>query len=275
MLGWYVGHFVGDHNLNAAVLEKLGKAASLYQALKKLIELVTAEASHLRLGILERRDDVFFYTHYPDRKKALGYAVSQAYQLEVYLDLVRHFVGRQWVPDEIGIEETTVPPVVREHFLGSRVRTHRHVGYIAIPRSCLHMVAPGGNAGLGADSVRLSEGFDFVDTLRAFLETYLTEGYPAARRAAKWMETSERTMARRLSARGLTYHALVDEVRFDAARKLLRGTDAPIADVAGFIGFDDPSHFSRMFRRIGGLSPKDFRRVVSPGPAHGHQIIVR
>ena len=78
MLGWYVGRFVGDHNLNAALLGKLENAPTLYQALKRLIEMVSAEASHVRLGILERRDDALFYTHYPDRKAELGYAVSQA-----------------------------------------------------------------------------------------------------------------------------------------------------------------------------------------------------
>lgn len=259
MLGWYVGRFVGNHNLNAALLGKLENAPTLYQALKKLIELVSAEASHLRIGIVERRDDSLFYTHYPDRKAQLGYSVSQAYQLEVYLDLIRHFVGRHWVPDEIGIEQPTVPAVVRDHFPGSRIRTHQRVGYIAIPRSCLHMAVQGGNAGAGNDSPHLTQRFDFVDSLSALLETYLTEGYPSVRSAAKWMDTSERTLARTLSAHGLTYQALVDEVRFNAARELLRDSDAPIADVAGSVGFADPSHFSRMFRRIGGLTPRKFR----------------
>ena len=104
-----------------------------------MIRLISAEASHLQLGILERRHDILFYTHYSNMKEVTGYSASQAYQLEAYVDLVRHFVGKNWVPKEIGIEYPMVPTVVEEHFPGSRVLTGQRVGYVAIPRSCLAM----------------------------------------------------------------------------------------------------------------------------------------
>ena len=95
MLGWHVGKFVGDHHLNHKLLEKLETAPTLYQALKRLIRMVSSEASHLQLGIIERPDDILFYTHYSTLKDWPGYTSSQAYQLEVYLDLIRQFLGRE------------------------------------------------------------------------------------------------------------------------------------------------------------------------------------
>jgi AraC-like DNA-binding protein len=228
-----------------------------------MVTLVSAEASQLQLGIHERRDDVLFYTHYEDLKEEPGYAVSQAYQLEAYVDLIRQFVGRHWVPEEIGIELPTVPEVAKEHFPGSRILTHQRVGYIAVPRSCLHLAAdPGGPVNGGDDALVLSKRFDFVDALEAVLKAYMADGYLSAASAAALMDTSERTLARRLSARGLTYHTVVDKLRFQAARDLLRGTDAPIKAIGGAVGFSDPAHFARMFRRIGGISPREFRRTV-------------
>ena len=76
------------------------------------------------------------------------------------------------------------------------------------------------------------------------------------------MNTSERTLARRLSAHGLTYGALVDDVRFTAAKKFLQRPGARVGEVANAVGFDHQGHFTRMFRRIGGLSPRQFQKLA-------------
>ena len=106
----------------------------------------------------------------------------------------------------------------------------------------------------------LTRDFDYLETLKALLRAYLVDGYPSAQKMAAAMDISVRTMARRLSAQGLSYRAVVDEVRFESAKQLLLVKDLRISEVARAVGFDDPSHFSRLFRRIGGLSPRQYRR---------------
>jgi AraC-like DNA-binding protein len=225
--------------------------------------MVSAEASHLQLGIRERQGDVLFYTHYSTMKDMPGYTNSQGYQLPVYVDVVRHYLGQDWVPHEIGVELTTVPRAVEELFPNCRIQTNQPVGYIAVPRSRLHVAASSPDRGDGDHApLVLASRFDYVDTLEALLRTYMEGGYPSAKKAAQLMDTSERTLARRLSERGLTYQEVVDHVRFEKARVLLRGSDARIGDIARAVGFKDPTHFARMFRRIGGLSPGQFRRSL-------------
>jgi len=63
-------------------------------------------------------------------------------------------------------------------------------------------------------------------------------------------------------ASGTTYRAVIDELRFNEAKELLEHTSARVIDVAGAVGFDDPAHFARMFRRVGGLSPREFRNAM-------------
>ena len=263
MLGWLVGAHVGDHNLNLGLLHKLETAPTLYQALQGLVQLANSEASHLQLGIQERRGNVLFFTHYPGMREVPGYRMSQAYQIGVILDLIRHFLGQQWVPDEIGIEHTIAPAVVEEHFPGSQILTQQPMGYIAVPRSCLHQAVrrTDPKSAVAYDPV-LAGNFDYMDTLRAVLKSYLPDGYPSARFAAELMGVSERTLARRLSACDLRYGALIDEVRFAEAKKLLLKPGARIEDVAMSIGFNDQTNFTRMFRRVGGLSPREFRKAV-------------
>ena len=103
---------------------------------------------------------------------------------------------------------------------------------------------------------------DYPDRLRAVLRSYLSERYLTEQIAANLMETSVRTLTRRLSEHNVRYGALIDELRFTTAKEQLRDTDQRIMDIAQSVGFEDQAHFTRMFRRIGGLSPREFRRAV-------------
>jgi AraC-like DNA-binding protein len=48
--------------------------------------------------------------------------------------------------------------------------------------------------------------------------------------------------------------------RVDAARRLLRESDMPVAAVAAAVGFESQSYFTRLFSRLVGVSPARYRR---------------
>ncbi len=48
-------------------------------------------------------------------------------------------------------------------------------------------------------------------------------------------------------------------VRLDRAAELLRSSTLSIKEIMAAVGFNDPSHFSRDFRRRYGVSPQSFR----------------
>lgn len=269
-IGWLVGEHVGDQQLNANLLRKIETAPTLLQGVRRLIHMASAEATDIDIGIHERQDDILIYMHYPGMREIPGYMISQAYQLGLFLDLIRHFVGRHWVPDEIGIESLSVPPVVGEIFPDCRIMTQQTAGYIAVPRSSLHQAVPPGDPKVGnADNPILSENspvlasdFSYLDSLRAVLRSYLSEGYLSQQFAAELMETSVRTMSRRLSGFDYTYGRLIDELRFNTAKELLQNSNEKIGDIAQNVGFDDQGDFSRMIRRLSGLTPRELRKAV-------------
>lgn len=49
-------------------------------------------------------------------------------------------------------------------------------------------------------------------------------------------------------------------LRMDAARRLLRETKKSVITIAIEVGYSNPSHFARLFRKENGLSPTDYRR---------------
>ncbi|MBT3296394.1 MAG: AraC family transcriptional regulator [Verrucomicrobia bacterium] len=61
----------------------------------------------------------------------------------------------------------------------------------------------------------------------------------------------------------LTAGQFIMHTRIDAARDLLRDSDAAIADIASQCGFYDQSAFTRQFKAITGLTPTDYRRSTA------------
>jgi len=53
---------------------------------------------------------------------------------------------------------------------------------------------------------------------------------------------------------------MILERRLTEARRLLLYSDMSINDIALYLGFDDPSYFSRLFARETGAAPRSFRR---------------
>jgi len=253
-----------------STLVSCGTAPTLLQALRRFVLMISAEATDLEIGIKECQDSILLYALYAGMGEEPGHKISQAYQLTVFLDLIRHFLGRQWVPDEIGIEAAEIPPGAKECFPGSRILTQQSAGYIAVPRSCLHWHPSLGDTKVGrADNPllndklpALTENIDCLEKIHLVLKPYMSEGYVSQRDAAELMNTSVRTLTRRLSGYGLTYGTLIDGMRFNAAKKLLQNPDVRIGDIAHSVGFKDQADFTRMFHRVGGLCPKEFRNSV-------------
>ena len=266
-LAWHVGQFTGDQNMSAGLLHKLRSAPTLYQALQRIIRLINSEASHLHLGIIEGRHQILFYsTGYYSHKDQPGFDCSQAYQLEVYIALTREFAGKRWQPQQMGICGSSVPDVVGQHFPDCRIQLEQPFSYFAIPRSCLHLPARTKPAAAGDRApITLTEDLNYAETLALLIRPYLSQGYPSIRFAASLADTSERTLSRRLSQCGTNYQSLVDELRFDLARNLLLESDALIRDISAASGFSDQANFSRHFRRLSGISPRQFRQQNGGG----------
>jgi AraC-like DNA-binding protein len=58
---------------------------------------------------------------------------------------------------------------------------------------------------------------------------------------------------------GITISQLITKRRIDVASKMLREETAPVAEVANACGYFDQSAFSRVFRRMVGLTPRQYR----------------
>lgn len=106
----------------------------------------------------------------------------------------------------------------------------------------------------------LSAGRGLEDVQRAIVRA-LETGDASARRVARALATSERTLHRRSAAQGTTYGALVDELRHKLALEYLADPSRSVSEVALLVGYSDGRAFARAFRRWTSTTPVEWRKA--------------
>ena len=103
----------------------------------------------------------------------------------------------------------------------------------------------------GADGARLADLFERNLAANPFPWSAI----------ARELGTSTRTLQRRFeSATGSSPSAVLQRLRLDRARDLLRDPSRSIGDLATACGFATQAHFATLFRATFGLTPTEFRR---------------
>ncbi len=84
--------------------------------------------------------------------------------------------------------------------------------------------------------------------------------FPGLEAAAAQLRMSPRTLRRKLQQINTTYQTILDETRQQLATRYLSRTQMSVQEIAGVLGYTDPSNFGRAFRKWTGRSPSDLRR---------------
>jgi AraC-like DNA-binding protein len=84
--------------------------------------------------------------------------------------------------------------------------------------------------------------------------------YPTLTAVAAYFSLSQRTLIRHLKQEGSSYQDLLDEARQQRALWYLRNTRHTVEEIAQRMGYEDPSNFSRTFRRWFNMTPGEARQ---------------
>jgi AraC-like DNA-binding protein len=101
------------------------------------------------------------------------------------------------------------------------------------------------------------------DVRVAIARTISAGGRPSIETIADRLDTSARTLQRRLGAARTTFQVQLDDVRRVAARRLLAQTELPPIDIAFLLGFAEPNSFARAFRTWERTTPLRWRAARS------------
>jgi AraC-like DNA-binding protein len=99
--------------------------------------------------------------------------------------------------------------------------------------------------------------------LRASIENeiapLLPHGNAQAPEIARRLGTSQRTLARRLAAEGLSFTGILDALKLDLAKHYLGEADLPITTIAWLLGYQEVSAFTHAYKRWTGKTPRQAR----------------
>lgn len=98
-----------------------------------------------------------------------------------------------------------------------------------------------------------------TDDVRRLLRKRPLRGLCSAEEVAGLLAMHRRTLSRHLNVEGTGFREIVNEVRFEVACRLLRGTDFSSAQIASALGYSEASAFTRAFRRWSGQTPGAWR----------------
>jgi AraC-like DNA-binding protein len=198
------------------------------------------------------------------------------------IDMVRAFLGSRWNPSVLAFQYSMPPvPLVEARFPGTQFLYDQTSSWIGLLLEMLNAsrhahetprVRMAGNQHLHllqCEWDRLTAD-DYIVSLKRVLKSYLSEDWLGIEFAAELSGTSVRTLQRNLASTGLSYSRLVENARFEAASEMLENQSIKIIDIAYAVGYEDPSHFSRAFKRLAGMTPREFRnRRAAPRGNYG------
>lgn len=103
---------------------------------------------------------------------------------------------------------------------------------------------------------------DITLQVRARLVLIPYQGYPTLEHVAESLAVSSRTLKRNLQHVDTTYSILLDEIRQHDATDLLIKSDMSIQQIAEYLGYEQPTNFTRAFKKWVGVSPSMFRARI-------------
>jgi transcriptional regulator GlxA family with amidase domain len=99
-------------------------------------------------------------------------------------------------------------------------------------------------------------------------QNWLEEHYQersAIQQVVEQSNVPERTLKRRFkSATGSSLIEHLQKLRVEEAKRLLEAGELPVDEISFVVGYEDPSFFRRLFKRLTGLTPSQYRRMFKP-----------
>lgn len=176
--------------------------------------------------------------------------------------VVREASGSE--PPELAERYSAVDPFMRE--LGNTLKREfrmRKIPSEAYLKSLAGLIAIHLAANYGMDNAarRLHTGLPphKLKRVQAFVDAHFTEAI-RVEQLAEAVHMSPYHFARMFKkATGQPPHAYITAQRIEHAKSLLTDSQLPLVDVAAAVGFETQGHFTGVFRKYAGVTPRIFR----------------
>jgi AraC-like DNA-binding protein len=252
--------------------ELMRHSATVGDALRTMVVYQQLNALGGAPVLQERGDTVELgYVVYHPSTRPLDTVFDTA--LAAGLQVMRELCGPRWHPRRVGLPRAAPADadLYTRHF-GCPVRFDAERAAFEFAAGTMSRPVAGADAqrwrALHAE-IRAQDDARLVPALYRTVRTLLAKGAANRQTTAQQLALHRRTFNRRLRAQGTSFREILDDVRHEAARQLLRDTALPVIGIAEALGYAEASSFNHAFRRWSGLAPTAWRLRARAGPPAG------
>ncbi|MDI1479354.1 AraC family transcriptional regulator [Polyangium sp. y55x31] len=267
-LGLRLGAGALPHKYDVASMAAL-HAATLGEALEKLAKykrLVCPEEVFVEIEKGEARVGFHWWLAEGEPPRLLVDGTFAA-----VLALARRGTQKNITPVRVELARRRMDAALLARHFNCEIRFDAPVDRLVLPEAALAEPFVTHNADLlalllpGLDSELAQEGRrrSLADDVRLALCRRMCGERPSVDKVAKDLRMSPRTLQRRLGEAGTSYQRLLDDVRYQSARRLLARTDLEAGEVAFLLGFEELNSFARAFQGWEGMTPARYRRLAA------------
>jgi AraC-like DNA-binding protein len=266
-LGFHLAHEIELREIGLLYYVQ-ASSESLGEALQRVTRYCSIQNEGVRLSY-QRGEDVTLALKYENVRR-----LSDRHQMECFVTLVvrgcRQLTGRHLLPTRIELahRRSVVPSEIR-HFFGCEVVFGGEADEIHFSFDTAQLPIASADMHLNKLLIKYCEealskrrlvAKNWRLSVENLLAQLLPHGQATLSEVSRRLGVTERTLMRRLEAEGLTFSGVLDDLRFELAKRYLKEPQLPISRTAWLVGYRDPSAFCHAFKRRSGQSPRQARQ---------------
>lgn len=264
-LGFLVGEKYGANCVDPRTTDMLIKSPTLYRGITRVSKIINNTVSNCRVGLLQPSNSKYSYFFHQPSCSASNPVIDQIgwYGIFPFINIVRMFLGSQWLPEEIGMMVGHPPSsYIQEQFPDTHIRLGQPFCYIAIKNNQLSLPPQSHEGSTTRYQAWHHEqvSADFAGSVKQIIRSYVGEKKLTLEYVANICEMSKRNFQRKLAESNTHYSQILEGLQFDIAKQMLEDESNSVFDVAQILHYSDATHFARAFRRMAGMSPGQYRQ---------------
>lgn len=177
-------------------------------------------------------------------------------------ELLNALIGSTWSPQEIGIQCNEINQLkLLPCFKNTQFYIGRPVTALYIPNTFIETdIDISLTAGIATIQAENKYEMNFLSLFKLAIRPYLSTGKLPISLAADILNMNVRTIQRRLKSENTKYSTVIDEMLLEKMQDQLNNTELSITTISAQLGYSDAAHFTRAFKRLMNMTPKEYRK---------------
>ena len=239
--------------------EQLLKADNLYQALQFLIKEISLHHNNNYFWLKESEQCIWICRPQHPYVKDNQWQIEQHVMILICM-LIEHYAGPGWIPKQIKLQDNKAMGIEQSRFFkNAEITLGQPYSAIAIDHRFLKERSLETTLSKPSDLEYIPDSF--VQGFKLLLrQNYFGQGW-LAENIASILNTSVRTLKRKLHAQGTSLRKVFDEVRFQQACDLIEQDVHNYDVLAEKLSYTHANNFVRAFKRWSGITPREYIRL--------------